>query len=243
MASLTEEEERLERGQANAGLKAKTEREKSSSLDLVELGFLWMCSQLLPRSLATNSTFSTPLRASCTARHVKLNKRICASLALAFWRRGLCGATSDSDWSRVQGELLDAIRCDVWRESLDLSMPFLPSGDEKVKLLLRSLPHSLKRLKIDLRETDTTNENVTSFVAGLPADLENLTMDLSYNDAISDVGIETLVSKEIQECGTLEGLRDHLAADMREEENEYLHIPNHEQEKREAPYTKDPGVS
>jgi len=239
MAGLTEEEERLERGQANAGLKAKTEREKSFSLDLVELGLSLdvqsaVTTELGDKQHLLNTIAGKDLREPVAPHdtHVKLNKRICASLALAFWRRGLCGATSDSDWSRVQGKLLDAIRCDVWRESLDLSMSFLPSGDEKVKLLLRSLPHSLKRLKIDLRETDATNENVTSFVAGLPADLEDLTMDLSYNDAISDVGIETLVetlpprlkslkldlsnnpkvSKEIQECGTLEGLRDHLAA-------------------------------
>ena len=134
---VSEEEERLERGQANAGLKAKTEREKSFSLDLVELGLSLdvqsaVTTELGDKQHLLNTIAGADLREPVAPHdtHVKLNKRICASLALAFWHRGLCGATSwASYWMRSVATCGENF----------LGVPFLPSGDEKVKLL-RSLP-------------------------------------------------------------------------------------------------------
>merc|ERR1719386_324138 len=90
--------------------------------------------------------------------YTKTNIRLCALFAVLFWRRTMSGASSDSDVLRVQTALADALRADIWRKSLNLSLAFFPNGDEKIGLLIKALPPTLKELKLDLRGMDLSNE-------------------------------------------------------------------------------------
>eukprot|EP00913_Durusdinium_trenchii_P031588 g29580.t1 len=62
--------------------------------------------------------------------------------------------------------------------------------------MLRScFPTTLQELKLDLREVEIRNEEIIALAAGLPRDLEDLTLNLAGNEEINDDGIEVFMSK------------------------------------------------
>jgi len=236
---LTGDEKDAELRGVGTGYKAKADREKNFSLQIMEMGFnvqvnLTQTSDPLERRRILNAIAKRELGEEPLERHdnyVKMSKRIHTLFALAFWRRTMSGAVSDTEMQRVQSKLMDILRNDTWLRYLDLDMAFLQGGWEKIKMLNVGLPPTLTELKLDLRDTELLNENMILLSAGLPRDLEDLTLDISLNEPIGNTGVEafiakcpsklrglnlelkkTSVGKELQaKQGSLEGMKKQIA--------------------------------
>eukprot|EP00929_Paragymnodinium_shiwhaense_P114396 TRINITY_DN82775_c0_g1_i1.p1 TRINITY_DN82775_c0_g1~~TRINITY_DN82775_c0_g1_i1.p1 ORF type:complete len:691 (+),score=217.74 TRINITY_DN82775_c0_g1_i1:110-2182(+) len=189
---------------AGAGLKAKTEREKPFSIDLVEQALAlnvmnskstdpWDKQKILNVIAQQADLTQMPLLKSDL--YTKANIRLCALFAILFWRRTMSGASSDSDMLRVQTALAECLRADVWRKTLSLSLAFVAGGDEKIGLLVKALPPNLRALTLDLRGMDITNESISLLAGALPRELEEIKINLSNNEQITNAGIESFAGK------------------------------------------------
>jgi len=198
-AGLTAEEQDMERSSPGSGWRAKSDRERTFGLDIIE-----SCLSVQLQTTWATETADRHRLLNCVAErdldqppldvhelYSRANRRLRALYALSFWRRIMAG-TADSDMHRIQIKLADALRNDTWRETLDVSMAF-PTGEDKMALLAKSYPPNLKELKLNLRGMNMTNENMVTLASGFPKALEDLTLDLSHNADISNVGISNLI--------------------------------------------------
>jgi len=200
---LTEEEKEMEKASPGSGYRAKEMREKAFNMDVVELGLgtqLQAAHTTNPedRQRILNGVANRDQSQPLLEKHESYGKASCrlrALFALAFWRRAMAASGSDSEMHRIQGKLADALRSDAWRESLDMSMAFMAGGDEKLKLLARSLPPRLKELTLDLRGMDLTDDMISAFGTSIPRGLESLHLDISNNSHVGYPGIEGLINK------------------------------------------------
>merc|ERR1711879_1024199 len=78
-----------------------------------------------------------------------------------------------------------------------MGMAFLTGcTDERMVLLMRSLPPSLKEAKIDLRNMgDVTNDHLVALGASLPRELETLHLNIENNEFVDNIGIELMLNK------------------------------------------------
>merc|ERR1712096_127248 len=93
--------------------------------------------------------------------------------------------------------MMEALHNDEWRMSVNLGMAFLAGGDtdERMELLVKSLPSNLKTLNLDLRGTEAANESIQALAVGLPRGLECYNLDLGSNPKINNHGIEGMITK------------------------------------------------
>jgi len=236
---LTQEEKDAELLSIGSGYKAKSDREKSFSLNIMESALnvqvqMAQTCDPLERQKMLNSIAQRDLAEQPLDRHdlySKASRRLSALFALAFWRRTMCGSASDTEMQRLQMRLIDALRSDTSLQSLDLSLCEMGGGPEKLKLLGGGLPSSLKELRLDIRQSDLPNESIAQLAAGLPRELEDLTLDLSGNEQLSTSGFEVFMTKlpaklrslttELEKTnvgkqvkamkGNLEGIKQHFA--------------------------------
>mmetsp|Transcript_44558 Transcript_44558/g.80075 ORF Transcript_44558/g.80075 Transcript_44558/m.80075 type:complete len:668 (-) Transcript_44558:58-2061(-) len=202
---LIDEEKDAEIRAVTTGYKAKADREKAFSLQIMEMGLnvqinMTQTSDPLERRRILNAIAQRELGEEPLEKHenyVTVNKRMHSLFALAFWRRTMSGAVSDTEMQRVQSKLIEALRNDTRLTSLDLDMAFMQGGWEKIKMLTGNagLSPTLTELKLDLRETELVNENMVQLATGLPRDLEDLIMDLSGNEPIHNAGVEAFIAK------------------------------------------------
>eukprot|EP00927_Polykrikos_kofoidii_P067027 TRINITY_DN62566_c0_g1_i1.p1 TRINITY_DN62566_c0_g1~~TRINITY_DN62566_c0_g1_i1.p1 ORF type:complete len:646 (-),score=97.12 TRINITY_DN62566_c0_g1_i1:301-2238(-) len=239
---LTDEEENMELRNHGTGWKAKAEREKMFSLDVIEASLQIRVdnAQTLEgadRSRILNRLAGRPLDAQVLEKsdaYAKASIQLRALFALTFFRRVIAGiSASDTDMQRLQTSLTEAIRGDAWRESVELSLAWCGAIEEKVPLLLRSLPPSLKWLGLDLQGSGIASEAMPGLASGLPVGLEGIRLDLSHNELLVNDGMkaymeklpvglmqqnlilsDTSVSKEFQnKSHSLEAFQQHLLED------------------------------
>eukprot|EP00930_Biecheleria_cincta_P101891 TRINITY_DN93542_c0_g1_i1.p1 TRINITY_DN93542_c0_g1~~TRINITY_DN93542_c0_g1_i1.p1 ORF type:complete len:665 (+),score=124.13 TRINITY_DN93542_c0_g1_i1:130-2124(+) len=200
---MTSEEKDMENVNKTAGYKAKMDREKRFSLQLMETALNLDVTSLhitdpVERRKILNSIAQRELGEELLEKHDQYDKmsiRLRSLCAMAFWRRIMTGSVSDSDLHRVQGKLMDTLRDDVWIRSLVMDLAFTKDGPEKLKLLATGFPPGLLELKLDLRELELVNENMAGLANALPKDLEDLTIDMRGNDLMHNIGIEDLMAK------------------------------------------------
>jgi len=240
MRGFTGEEELLEGRSPGAGYRAKSDRERGLGLDLVERGLeirLQGASTTEPgdrarllNGLAGREASLPPIEDHELYR--RANRRLRALFALSFWRRVMASASNDSGMHRLQARMADAVRGDAWRSSMDVCMAYCAATapEEKLAVLQRSFPPGLRELRLDLRGLDIANDSMASLAAGLPRELEDLTLDLAQNAQVDNLGITafinalpprqravslglagTSVSQEFQERrDSLDGLREQI---------------------------------
>eukprot|EP00928_Gymnodinium_smaydae_P090008 TRINITY_DN73873_c0_g1_i1.p1 TRINITY_DN73873_c0_g1~~TRINITY_DN73873_c0_g1_i1.p1 ORF type:complete len:724 (+),score=183.94 TRINITY_DN73873_c0_g1_i1:139-2172(+) len=204
--NLTKEEEDMEFTAPGSGWKAKQEREKALNLAMFES----LVKLQIENNLSTVSHEGMRILNCIAGRELqakpslpkhpnydKTNQRLIAMGTLVIWRRIMSLASSDADALKLQMRAADAVRADVWRESIDLSLAFLTGcTDERIQLLIKSLPPGLKDCKIDLRNMgDVTNEHLAAIAAGLPKELESLTLNIECNELVDNLGVEALIAK------------------------------------------------
>jgi len=240
MQGFNDEEQVLESRNPGSGFRAKTEREKAFSLEIVErsLDTKIQCAQAtdhVDRTRVLNCLAGRELQLPPLEDHDsyhRANKRISALLALAFWRRVIVAAGNEAVSTRLQQRMADAIRNDVWRSSMDVCMAFCVANgpEEKLALLIKALPPNLRELRLDLSGLDIVNESMAPLAAALPRELEDLHLNLSHNPQIDNHGLtsfinalpprqrgvnialgNTSVSQEFQERrDSLDGLRQQI---------------------------------
>jgi len=200
---MTKDEDVQESLNAGAGLKLKADREKIFNLEIVEQALAIQIqngksTESMDKQRILNAIALRDLSSGYLPKndlYTKANIRICALFALVFWRRTMSGASSDSDMLRLQTQVADALRADVWREDLILSMAFMVGGDEKITLLMRSFPPNLKTLRLDLRGMDLTNESIVTLASNVPREIEVLEIDFRMNEQITNAGVEHFANK------------------------------------------------
>jgi hypothetical protein len=207
---LTQEEQEIDLANAKdeknaaAGWKAKADREKALDYIYVEKALATKVEAATTvaaadRTRLLNLIAEQPVNQAPLEKHAKYkeaNDRIISRCMLVFWRRVMSGASADNDILKLQTSLVDAIRNDQSLTYLDLSLAFMvPGGDEKLPLLTRCFPQSLKILKLDLRELGLMNDSLKVLMDGLPRDLEELKLDLGRNDQIDNFGIEAMLNR------------------------------------------------
>jgi len=240
MKGFNDEEQVLESRTPGSGFRAKSERERAFSLEVVEMS--------LDVKIQTSQAADPGDRArllNCLAHrgldlppledhdsYVRANKRVSALLSLSFWRRVIAAAGNEQVSTRLQNRMTDAIRNDAWRSSMDVCMAFCVANgpEEKLALLMKSFPPHLRELRLDLSGLDIVNENMPPLAASLPRDLEELTINFGHNPQIDNFGLTnfinglpprqrglnltlggTSISKEFQERhDSLEGLRQQI---------------------------------
>mmetsp|Transcript_103846 Transcript_103846/g.206411 ORF Transcript_103846/g.206411 Transcript_103846/m.206411 type:complete len:641 (+) Transcript_103846:90-2012(+) len=202
---FTEIEEDMEMINNGAGYKAKLDREKEVSLELIERT-LEIKIQSAQASVSTernrilNYFAGQDLHLSPIEEHgpyEKLNKRLQGLFAALFWRRVVCSTAKDANTHAAQQRITDVLRGDTWRKSLDLCLSYcvVTAPEEKLALLARSLPAAgIKGLRLDLKGLDLLDENLPALGGSLPPGLEELNLDLSFNAQISNFGITNFVN-------------------------------------------------
>mmetsp|Transcript_120312 Transcript_120312/g.365909 ORF Transcript_120312/g.365909 Transcript_120312/m.365909 type:complete len:566 (-) Transcript_120312:174-1871(-) len=204
MNGFTDEEEVTEDRGLGTGYKAKTDREKVFPLDIAEraLGLrleLAQTSVYRDRGRLLNIIAGRDVGLQPVEEHElynKANRRLRALFALAFWRRIMAAGASDSLTQPLQARMADTLRNDIWRTSMSVCMAFCVSTapEEKLALLMKSLPPNLRQLKVDLKGLDIVNDSLPVLAASLPRELEDLSIDLSHNVQLDNFGLTAFVN-------------------------------------------------
>jgi len=202
---LTKAEQAMEITDGGSGYKAKAEREKNFNLEIITLALntqVQAGQTLRPKDKQRilNSIAQRDLNLPPDLKHENYNKYNCrlrAMFALGFWRRVMTGAGEQSETLALQNKLVQAIKSDDWRASLDVNMAYMFGSDieEKISMAAKNLPANLKHLNFDLMGTDITNEVLSGIATALPRGLVSLTLNLNTNPKIDNFGIETMVTK------------------------------------------------
>jgi hypothetical protein len=232
---LTESEAKIEASNPGAGYKAKLDREKAFDPEIIFPGL----SLHVHNAHVTDQADRRRILNSIAERDVnlqpledhenyhKLNRRLRGLFALTSWSRIMGGGDADG---QLQAKLSSALRADTERKTLELSLGFCASFEEKMVALLRSLPPNLRKLRLDLKGTGITDDRLLSLAAGLPPGLEELELDVSHNSHVTNAGVTTFtgklppkmreqvltiestaVTKEMSaHTGSLAGLRQHI---------------------------------
>jgi len=238
---LTVAEEAMEVAEPGSGYKAKAEREKGFSLEIVNLALAVQVQsgqtlRAKDKQRILNSIAQRDLTLPPDLKHesyTKYNSRLRAMLALGFWRRVMTGTGEHSETQALQAKMAAALKGDEWREKMEISMAYLSGADveDKITLAAKNLPVHLKHLHIDLKGVDISNELLTVISLALPRSLVSLTLDLSRNEKVDNLGVETMVTKlppglaslklELEQTSTtkeltekrnsLEDLKQHIA--------------------------------
>jgi len=226
---LTPAEANMEIVDAGSGYKAKAEREKGFSLEIIGLALgvqvqSGMTLRLRDKQRILNSIAQRDLDEKAVLNHEsynKYNQRLRAVFALGLWRRVMTVSGEQSEAQQLQQKIAGALKGDEWRTSVDINMAFMPGSDidEKIQLAAKNLPPHLKHLHFDARGCDIGNDTIADLVKVLPKGLETLTFDLSLNPKIDNHGIETLVNKlpgnvgkmkmVLEGCNTTKELNEH----------------------------------
>jgi len=202
---LTKSEEHTEIVDPGSGYRAKAEREKGFSLEIVALALniqvqSGMTMRPKDKQRILNSIAQRDLTLPIDLKHENYNRYNCrlrAMLALGFWRRVMTGSGEAAETQALQQKLAGAVKSDEWKDTLDLSMAFMSGSDidEKINLAAKNLPTHLKNLTLDLRGTDIANDNLSVLALALPRGLETFNLCLALNPKIDNVGVETMVTK------------------------------------------------
>lgn len=131
-------------------------------------------------------------------RYDETNQKLRGLFALAFWRRVnlTTGSAQERDLqNRLKMRIEDAMRHDVTRTSLDLSLAGGPPGDQAEQAFLdltSCLPSNLRELTLDLSNTGIGDVGLEALAMNVPASLEAVSLDFSHCPGITDDGIAAL---------------------------------------------------
>mmetsp|Transcript_53480 Transcript_53480/g.125477 ORF Transcript_53480/g.125477 Transcript_53480/m.125477 type:complete len:669 (-) Transcript_53480:145-2151(-) len=234
---LTPEEKDAELRTTGSGYKAKNDREKSFSLQIMEMALgvsveRAQITNLQEKQQILNIFAHRDLNEQAAEKHEAydhVSKQLRALFALAFWRRVMGGNVSDSDVHRVQGKLVKALHSGFRHKSLELDMAFMQVCSEKLKMLRACLPSGLQELKLNLRETELNNQDIITFAAGLPRELEDLSLNLAGNEDINDDGIEVFMSKLPSKMRSmaLDLKKTHVGKELMQRQGNYESMRKH----------------
>mmetsp|Transcript_117849 Transcript_117849/g.334137 ORF Transcript_117849/g.334137 Transcript_117849/m.334137 type:complete len:645 (-) Transcript_117849:84-2018(-) len=190
---LTEKEEALERSDPGAGYRSKMEREKGFGVDVIRAGL----SISIEGGQTTDPKDRTRILNAIAKRdpalppiedhelYLKVNRRLSALIAMTVWRRVMAGSSEYS----LQVMLADALKHDIWDDTLELSLAYCVGVTERMPFVMRSLHQHLLHLTLDFKGMGLDDGIMKDLAAGLPPDLEELHIDLSQNPEITNVGI------------------------------------------------------
>jgi len=199
---LTQDEQDSEKRSPGAGYKAKEQRERAFSIEIVEK----ILAVTIQKAEVTETSDYGRILCSIAGRdpslpapedceqYTKVNKRLRAMFALTCWRR-VMAISGDDNIKDLQLKMTDVVRNDVWREAIDLSVAFMAAGAEKLLLLLRTLPPNLKDCVLDLCGLNIGDDQLLTLANTLPTSLEDFQLNLQGNADISNVGIANFVSQ------------------------------------------------
>jgi len=214
---LTAEEEHKEIMEPGDGYKAKNEREKAFSIDMVEQALAFkiqntMTTDPTARQKILNGLSGREPNEAVAVKHPaydKSNARLCALFGLVMWRRVMSAASGDNDMQRIQTLMMETLRADRWRQTIDLDLSFVPGDDQRMASLMKNLPPNLKRLKLGLRKSDVTNEAMIILAANIPKEVDILNLDIAQNPDIDNWGFTDFINKL---PGNINGLHMDLKA-------------------------------
>lgn len=237
---LTGDEKDMERTTPGTGYKQKEFRERTFSLETIEKALTVMIQRAettLPEdreailNMIAGKDPSQPAPEDCE-QYLKANKRLRALFALTCWRRIISpsGDAVDDTLKDLQNKVTDSIQKDVWRERLVLDVAFMNGATEKMNLVMRSLPPTIKDLHLELASLNIVDEHLVALASSLPVGLEALEVGSVGNTDISNVGVanfmgnvppklmkqslslkDTGVSKEFQDkADTLDGIKSAI---------------------------------
>jgi len=202
---LTKAEEGMELVDPGSGYKAKAEREKNFSLEIVGMALTIQVQsgqtyRPMDKQRILNSIAQRDLLLPIDVKHEnynKYNQRLRAMLAYGFWRRVMTGTGENSETQALQLKVAQALKGDEWRSSLDMSMAYMLGSDmdDKINMAAKNLPVNLKHLTLDLKGTDITNDTLSALATALPRGLLSFTLDIGGNPKIENFGVETMVKK------------------------------------------------
>jgi len=202
---LTTAEANLEVVDPGAGYKAKAEREKGFSLEIVGLALAVQVQSgqtVRPKDKdrIMNSIAGRDLNLPPDLKHENYNRYNCrlrAMLAMGFWRRVMAGSGELSETQLLQQKVAQALKGDEWKSSLDIDMAYMfgTDIDDKIMMTAKHLPVNLKHLNLDLKGTDITNDSISSLASALPRGLQTLNVDFGGNSRIENIGVQIMVKK------------------------------------------------
>jgi len=204
MRGFNEEEEDKERDANGSGYKAKWDRERNFPLNIIEQTLevrvqAGQASANADRGRLLNVFAGRDLHLQPVEEnenYIRVNHQLRSLFAQTLWRRVMASTANDSHTQRVQLRISEILRGDIWRTHLDISLAYcVPTApEEKLALMVKSFPPHLKELKLDLKGLDIMDDNMKELAAGLPRELDQLHVDLSFNAQITNFGVTMFVN-------------------------------------------------
>lgn len=194
---LTEDEKELEDANPGAGVRQKALREAEFPLEVAEFGI----TSDLHKGETTNDEdririlnviAGTDLQKDPPAEHenyFKVSRRLQSLFATLLLFRGTAArsARAKERTSTLTSRISLALRADQWRKALDMSLEGF--NTEGMELLAQSIPPNLQELKLRLRNSTITDEDLEALAEGI-ADkpLKSVSLDLMNCKGISEKG-------------------------------------------------------
>jgi len=196
-SGLTRTEETAEAYLAGSGVAAKLKREKAFPRDMIMDGALSVdvasAQVSVPRNrqrILNSIIGHAPESGEPPNDHEvysELNQRLRALFALALYHRAFVRRTPGD---LITKDLASAIQCDHQQKSLVLCLAGGAVNDkESVDLVLKAMPPNLSIINLDLKSTCIIDAELTRLRSGLPASLEDVTINLSGCPGVTDDGI------------------------------------------------------
>lgn len=197
-SGLTDAEQNIETVSPGQGFKLKMEREKTFTLDLIEAGL-----SIQIQSAQSSSATSKNRILNCLAGrdlslqplekhddYDKANCRLSALIATTCWRRVMAGTSGYN----LQTKVSDALRGDVWDDTLELSMAFCMGVVERMPFVMRSLHQNLLFLTLDFKGMCLDDSVMKDLATSLPNGVEELHLDIAQNPEITNVGVANFIA-------------------------------------------------
>lgn len=214
-SGLTKFERTSEKYLRGRGLATKITRELSFPDEIVKAGLgcnvkLALASSEKDRSSILKHITNRPEDAKPPREHEKyeeLNTRMASLMSQAFWHRALSADKPTQEEPRKKfiahlNHLANAIAADRWRTTLSLCLAGCQLGDEEsLRLAMKCLPPTLTSVNMNLQATGITDDLLEMITGLLPKSVQNISLDLSGCEKVSDRGVMEFVqalSKQVQ---------------------------------------------
>eukprot|EP00931_Biecheleriopsis_adriatica_P038406 TRINITY_DN22000_c0_g1_i2.p1 TRINITY_DN22000_c0_g1~~TRINITY_DN22000_c0_g1_i2.p1 ORF type:complete len:650 (-),score=118.74 TRINITY_DN22000_c0_g1_i2:14-1720(-) len=131
----------------------------------------------------------------------KISRRLRSLFSLILWPQILAGdAPSEKGayaaYLSMLRDLAKAIQGDWWRKSLTLCLAGSSLHDPEIaELVMHSIPSKLQTLKLGLQHSGLTDASLASMPSCLPDTLQNILVDVSGCEDITDTGVQSFLAK------------------------------------------------
>lgn len=193
---LTEDEEELDQARSGDGLRAKNLREMDFPVELVEPALTaeihkGEATSEEDRHRVLNVIAGTDLQKNSVEEHpnyVENSKRLQGFFAAMILLRSTAsrpGGKKERS-STLADNTVAALQGDLWRKAVDLNLEGLNTAG--LELLAQSLPPNLLDLKLRLKNSTITDEDMVALAEGLPKQLKAVSIDLTDCKEVTDKG-------------------------------------------------------